>query len=62
MNSRIKSMNNYFKNSIAAVSGMLMAFGVNADALTAQQIMQKVYDRDDGNHAVMEMEMTSSII
>ena len=29
----------------------------NADPLTAQQIMQKVYDRDDGNHAIMEMEM-----
>lgn len=29
----------------------------HAEALTPEQIMQKVYDRDDGNHSVMEMEM-----
>lgn len=28
-----------------------------AEPMTAEQIMQKVYDRDDGDNAVMEMEM-----
>jgi hypothetical protein len=37
---------------------LLLSAGVVAEALTAQQIMQKVYDRDDGNHATMEMDMT----
>lgn len=49
-------MRNPFINLIGA-AGLLLATGAGAEALTAQQIMQKVYDRDDGNHAVMEMEM-----
>lgn len=53
------------KNKMACVAGIAGWFVTSclvsvasAEALTAQQIMQKVYDRDDGNHAVMEMEMT----
>ncbi len=30
---------------------------VHAETLTPEQIMQKVYDRDDGNNAISEMEM-----
>lgn len=51
------------KNLVVALfasAGLSALSGVHAEALTAQQIMQKVYDRDDGNHAVMEMEMVLS--
>jgi hypothetical protein len=48
---------------ILLITGASFGFStIHADAptagqLSAEQIMQKVYDRDDGNHAVMEMEM-----
>jgi hypothetical protein len=48
------------KNQIVhliGVAGLLISTGIVAETLTAQQIMQKVYDREDGNHAIMEMEM-----
>ena len=42
---------------LIGVAGLLISTSIVAEALTAQQIMQKVYDREDGNHAIMEMEM-----
>lgn len=42
---------------LVGVAGLLISTSIVAEALTAQQIMQKVYDREDGNHAIMEMEM-----
>lgn len=35
----------------------VLSLCTHAESLTPEQIMQKVYDRDDGNHSVMEMEM-----
>jgi hypothetical protein len=38
--------------------GAMFVVSASADTLDAKQIMQKVYDRDDGNHAIMDMDMT----
>lgn len=45
-------------NVILTTLFLLSPFALSADTLTAEQIMKKVYDRDDGDNAVMEMEMT----
>lgn len=39
------------------VMSAIVSIHACADELTPEQIMQKVYDREDGNHSVMEMEM-----
>lgn len=41
---------------IASISFYISAVTAE-EPLSAESIMQKVYDRDDGNHGVMEMEM-----
>lgn len=49
-------MKRAFINLVAA-AGLLLATAASAEGLSARDIMQKVYDRDDGNHAIMDMEM-----
>lgn len=39
------------------LTATFVALPSHSAALTPEQIMQNVYDRDDGDHAVMEMEM-----